>query len=246
MQYDFKNLTFREIIDEELEKTLRCCSQKVVVPEGKVFITEGDELSLLYYIRSGIVSLYMTDRNGAEKTLYCLTRGWFFGEIVALLDLARTSLHFEAGEDTILYGLDRDNAARLMENNANFRNSLMKCTCYKTIALRYEIANYTFCSTKTRLLKSLYRDVEVSSIIDGQWYCLAKKRTHYELGVDIGASRVTVSRLISELCCEGRLRTVNNQIQFSRALYEIMSAEIMDLESFLKVKDPYSDERPQK
>lgn len=236
--YDFKNLTFREIIDEELEETLRLYSCEVFVPKKKIFLVEGDRLRLLYFIRSGAVSLYTVDINGAEKTLYRLTRGWFFGEIVTSLGLKQTSLNFVANEDTTLYGINEHCTAQLMENNEKFRISLLKCTCYKTIALRYEIANFTFCSTKTRLLKSLFRDVDTSERIDNQWYGMAKKRTHYELGVDIGATRVTVSRLLSELCCEGRLRIVNNQIQFSCGLYEIMNTEKTDLESFVKMKDP--------
>jgi|GEM_PF-220628 len=239
MEYDFKNLTFREIIDEDLEETIHACSVQIDIPSKKMFLTEGDEMNLLYYIRSGIVSLYMVDRNGAEKTLYRLTRGWYFGEIVSVLNLKRTSLHFITNEDTILYGIERRDVLRLMESNTKFIASLLKCTCYKTIALRYEIANFTYCSTKTRLLKSLYRDVDTSAVIDRQWYALSKKRTHYELGIDIGATRVTVSRLISELCCEGLLRTVNNQIQFASMLYNIMKAEIVDPESFSKTMEPY-------
>lgn len=239
MEYDFKNLTFREIIDEELEGTLASCSQKMVIPPKRVFLTEGDELNLLYYIRSGIVSLYMANRDGAEKTLYRLTRGWFFGEMVALLNIKRTSLHFIANEETALYGINKNSFEKLMETDSKFRRSLLKCACYKTIALRYEIANFTFCSTKTRLLKSLYRDVDAGTAIDNQWYALSEKRTHYELAIDIGATRVTVSRIVSELCCEGLLRTVNGQIQFSRTLYGVMSAEIVDPQSITKIQAPY-------
>lgn len=239
MEYDFKNLAFREIIDETLENTLLSCSLKVVIPPKRVFLTEGDELNRLYYIRSGIVTLYMVDRNGAEKTLYRLTRGWYFGEMVTLLGIKRTSLHFIANNETVLYGIDQSNVEKLMERDSKFRHSVLKCACYKTIALRYEIANFTFCSTKTRLLKSLYRDVDPCALIDDQWYALSQKRTHYDLGIDIGATRVTVSRLISELCCEGMLRTVNNQIQFSRTLYNVMNAEIVDPVSITKNHDPY-------
>lgn len=224
--YDYKNLTFRKIVDEELEETLRSSCQVIFIPQKKIFLAEGDNLDLLYFIRSGIVSLYMIDRNGAEKTLYRLTRGWFFGEIVTQLSLKRTSLHFITMEDTVLYCLDKYRVDQLMESSRKFRDSLLKGTCYKTIALRYEIANFTFCSTKSRLLKSLFRDVDDSKLIDGLWYRLFGKRTHYGLGVDVGTTRVTVSRLISKLCCEGCLRTVNNQIQFSSSLYEAMNKEI--------------------
>lgn len=47
--YDFKNLTFREIIDEELEETLRLYSCEVFVPKKKIFLVEGDRLRLLYF-----------------------------------------------------------------------------------------------------------------------------------------------------------------------------------------------------
>lgn len=234
MRYDFRNLAFREIVDEELERELKACSQEVFVPRKKIFLVEGDELDKLYYIHSGIVLLYMSDRNGAEKALYRLTRGWFFGETVGLLGLKRTSLHFLACEDVYLYCIDKAEVDRLLAASARFRDSLLTCSCYKTLALRYEIANFTYCSSKTRLLKSLYRYVDASRIIDGQWHALAEKKTHYELGADIGATRVTISRLVGELCREGRLRIVNGQIQFSCDLYKAITTDAYDPDSFLK------------
>lgn len=234
MRYDFRNLIFREIIDEELEQELKVCSQETFVPRKKVFFVEGDELDKLYYIRSGIVLLYMSDRNGAEKALYRLTRGWFFGETVGQLGLKRTSLHFLACEDVCLYSIGRADVDRLLADSARFRDSLLACSCYKTLALRYEIANFTYCSAKTRLLKSLYRYVDASLVIDGQWHALSKKKTHYELATDIGATRVTISRLAGELCREGRLRIVNGQIQFSCDLYQAITTDAFDPDSFLK------------
>lgn len=232
MRYDFRNLTFREIVDEELEELLRACSQEVSVPRKKIFLAAGDELNDLHYIRSGVVLLYMCDRNGAEKALYRLSRGWFFGETVGRLGLGRTSLHFLACERTQLYRINQDDVDRLLAESRKFRDALLTCSCYKTLALRYEIASFTYCSSKARLLKSLYRDVDASRVVDGQWHPLSEKRTHYELGVDIGATRVTISRLLGELCREGQLRVVNSRIQFSHGLYEAMTTEAFDREPF--------------
>lgn len=228
MRYDFRNLIFRELIDEELEELLETCSRKVSVPKKKIFHVAGDELDGLYYIRTGVVMLYMCDKNGAEKTLYRLSRGWFFGETVGLLGLGRTSLHFQACEKLQMYCIDKARVDRLLADSKKFRDALIMCSCYKTLALRYEIGNFTYCSAKTRLLKSLYRDVDDSEIIDGQWHPLSEKRTHYELGVDIGASRVTISRLVGVLCRECHLRVVNNQLQFSSDLYRTMTSETFD------------------
>ena len=52
------------------------------------------------------------------------------------------------------------------------------------------------------------------------WYELKVKYTHYELGVIVGAARVTVSKILVELMNEGIIRSVNRKIQFNADRYE--------------------------
>ena len=43
--------------------------------------------------------------------------------------------------------------------------------------------------------------------------------TQYELSTIVGGARVTVTKLLNELCAEGFLRILNRRIQVSQASY---------------------------
>ena len=55
---------------------------------------------------------------------------------------------------------------------------------------------------------------------DGKWLNQRYRKTHYEIGIVIGTTRVSVSRLIRDLRDEGIIRIVNNAIQVNKDFYE--------------------------
>ena len=61
--------------------------------------------------------------------------------------------------------------------------------------------------------------VNPSHVIDGNWFQLKVNCTHAEPGEIVGATRVTISRLISELSKENFCRTINHNIQINKSHY---------------------------
>ena len=57
-------------------------------------------------------------------------------------------------------------------------------------------------------------------MIDGGWYDLKLNYTQYEISTIVGGARVTISKLINELCAEGFIRVLNRKTQISVAQYE--------------------------
>ena len=53
-------------------------------------------------------------------------------------------------------------------------------------------------------------------LIDGGWYKLKVHYTQYELSTIIGGARVTISKLINELCDEGFIRMLNRNVQVNQ------------------------------
>ena len=107
-----------------------------------------------------------------------------------------------------------------MEKSNLFRNALMQCYANKLLILRCEIENLSFNSCKNRIKRLFCASVDTKNVPDPEWYDLKIKYTHYQLGVIVGAARVTISKLIQELCVEKFIRVLNRQIQINRRLYD--------------------------
>ncbi len=221
------NLHFKERIDLELEDLLSKRAEILTIPNETTFLHQYEDFSSLYFIRKGKTCHYMLDERGVEKILYTLNRGWFFGEIAAILNIHYTSLSSIAEEDTIIYRLNPNQFKELMDSSKIFRDSLMNCICYKLISLRYEIENLVFNSTRDRLIRYLCMNVDETDVEDGKWLNQKSRKTHYEIGIVIGTTRVSVSRLIRELRNEGIIRIVNNNIQVNKDFYEGTVASFM-------------------
>ncbi len=222
------NLIFPINCCEELDKIVIENGKKIVVPMKQIFMNSQDEFDGIYYIMDGMTKHSMSNFDGIEKVLYFLTKGWFFGETAHVLGNKSTSIFSQAEIDTILYKIKSEDVDILLEKSKVFRDALFNSFAHKTIMLRYEIDNLLFNPCKDRLKRLLCSSVDTQKIIDNKWYALKIRHKHYELGVMIGSSRVTVSKLIKELCDEGFIRVVNRSPQVNIDEYKKYNNMIND------------------
>jgi CRP/FNR family cyclic AMP-dependent transcriptional regulator len=108
---------------------------------------------------------------------------------------------------------------RLFRDNTLFANYIVRNCCSKLLILRYEIENLTFNSCKNRIKRFYAASVDTTHITDEGWYNVKVHSTQYELGIIVGAARVTVSKLMNELCDEKFLRVINRNVQVNAKLY---------------------------
>ena len=73
----------------------------------------------------------------------------------------------------------------------------------------------TYEAYKERLLKLFYVAADRTKLIDGQWYNQQIRYTQSDMSTIIGSSRITVSKLLGELCDEGFIRMLNRNIQIN-------------------------------
>lgn len=219
MDINKRNLTFSINENQELENIVKENSTMVKIPQKKIFMYPGEELEYLYFIKEGKTRHYMADSNGAEKILYVLTKGWFFGEAALVLDYSETSLYSKTETDTTLYLIGRERSQKLLDNNKIFREGIMRSFGFKTMILRYEIENILFNSSKDRIKRFLCVNVNYDNIHNSNWIDIDSEYTHYEIGVLVGCTRVTVSKMMHELAKEGFIRVINNKIQINKKMY---------------------------
>ena len=204
MAFAYSSFTLPHGMDSELEQFIQKHGTIIRLAPKTVFCKIGENIGGVYYIAEGRTSHYIIGQNGGEKLLYTLSKGWFFGEAVNFLNEPSTVIS-KADIPTTLYRLDHDTFLRLTDESPLFRNAVLMESAKKTLIMRHEIKLFLVAADRTRL-------------IDGQWY---DQRVHYsqsDLSVIIGSSRITVSKLLGELCDEGVIRMLNRRIQINARL----------------------------
>ena len=217
MAFAYSSFTLPNGMDSELEQFIQKHGTIIRLAPKTVFCKIGENIGGVYYIAEGRTSHYIIGQNGGEKLLYTLSKGWFFGEAVNFLNEPSTVIS-KADIPTTLYRLDHDTFLRLTDESPLFRNAVLMESAKKTLIMRHEIENITFNSYRDRLIKLFLVAADSTRLIDGQWY---DQRVHYsqsDLSVIIGSSRITVSKLLGELCDEGVIRMLNRRIQINARL----------------------------
>lgn len=204
---------------KELVDTIRAHSTEIVCPAKTFFLEPGKELGGIYYIAKGNTRHYMVAIDGTEKILYTLSSGWFFGETPYLLEQS-TGLYSRTDTETTLYKIGASDYAELMDTNAQFRNAVLECLSKKTLMLRREVESLSFNSCKDRLKRLFCATADTEHLIDDAWYGLSVRYSQYDLSTIVGSARVTVTKLINELCAEGFIRVLNRRTQVNVKEYE--------------------------
>ncbi len=218
MDFGYSTLTTPDLYDDRIVELLEPLSVKLSLPAKYIFSRPGENLGFIYFVRKGRTKHFMDNSDGLSKILYTLTPGWFFGETPCFLDIP-TGLYSQTETETVLFKVPNDVIQRLLVENELFRQKLLQCSCYKLLILRFEVANLTFHSCKKRLLRLFASSVDTENVTDPGWYNLKIRYTQSELGEIIGGARVTISRQMNELCCEGYIRMVNRRVQMNAEEY---------------------------
>lgn len=219
MEWKDSSVTLPIPKQNELTNLIAQNGRKLELPAKKVFLEPGDKLKGIYYIAEGRTRHYMIAPDGTEKLLYTLSAGWFYGETPCVLDDA-TGLYSKTERASVLYLIPNQKYEQLLAESDLFRNAILLSYSKKMRILRQEIANLSFTPCKDRLRRLYCSTADTSRVIDGGWYDLKLNYTQYEISTIVGGARVTISKLINELCAEGFIRVLNRKTQISVAQYE--------------------------
>lgn len=228
MHLEQTGLMLPNVYNEELERLVEGVSSKLAYPAKTIFSVPGSDFGGVLYIKSGRTKHYMANEDGLEKVLYTLMPGWLFGEMGFYLG-RKTGLYSQAETDVVLYKIPPEKCRELLDTSPIFRDAFIRCLANKILITRYEIENLTFNSCKNRIVRLLCSSVDKEAQADPGWHELKVRYTHYELGVIVGAARVTVSKLINELTNEGFIRSVNRRIQVNGEKYACYMKEFAEV-----------------
>ncbi|WP_352408930.1 Crp/Fnr family transcriptional regulator [Lawsonibacter hominis] len=213
------NLTNPSPVQKALEGMIREHSRILEIPAKEIFLSPSENIDGLYYVAEGRTRHYMMAEDGTEKVLYTLTAGWFFGDAAYILG-QDTSLYSQAEIATRIWHLPRAWCDRLVDTEKLFRDAILQSFAKKQLILRHEVEDLVFGSCKERLKRLLCSAADTDHKTDDGWYDLKIHYTQYELSAIVGSARVTVNKLINELCAEGFARMLNRKMQLRARAYE--------------------------
>ena len=194
-----------------IKELIRTCSTQIELPKGQMIHFPGTRDSSLYYIVKGSVRFVLNSYDGNEKTLYILEPDNFFNE-ETLFQPYEVCASVFCNETCILWKIDSSLHRELLRNE-DFVQAVCQGMIRKSSRMRQEIENISFMSCKQRILRIFADECYRERTYDQVWYDVGKRYTHQDLASMIGANRVTVSKLIAELCEENQLRSINRKMQ---------------------------------
>lgn len=187
------------------------CSTQIEVPKGQIIHVAGTRDNSIYYIAKGSVRFVCNSMEGNEKTLYILGENNFFNEEI-LFQPYEIAVDAICNEACALWKIDSYVHQELLKDQ-EFVREICRGVIRKKELLQKEIRDISFLSCKQRILRILADGCDREHPYERNWYDVKQRYTHQELASLIGANRVTVSKLMAELCEEKKIRSMGRRVQ---------------------------------
>jgi CRP/FNR family transcriptional regulator, cyclic AMP receptor protein len=201
----------------QFRKIMETHGTLVLLPPGKILVDPNHLDQHFHYIMKGKLSISLQSEDGRELALSWLGADSIVGG-AALLGNNNENVTIRVETQCMAYRLDKKTFFHLMETSPIFSLTMAKHLAEIYFCAMHQLESLAFQPAKERLY-SLLQEQSMDTKYE-EWQPLSRKFTQQELSNLIGANRVTVSRMISQLCAEGRIRLMNRQIEVRAAVHE--------------------------
>lgn len=205
-------------VNEEIRKILESASPAREYVKGQIIYRQGDTAEGFYYLAKGRASVFMTSPDGMEKTLSTALEGEILGEAAFFDKLPRVS-SAKAVVNSKIVSVDRKKLISLIRSCPSLAMELLEIQAKRIRQLSAQIDSMSFLQADARIAQLL---LQYKSVKKGRMtVCL----THEEIGSMVGASRVTVSKILNSFNKRGFIRTNYREIEIidKTALEEILN-----------------------
>ena len=169
-----------------------------VYPAGALLYGQGTEASQFYYLIKGRVKTYLSSEEGGERILTVYRAGDIMGEASFFDEQPRVSSAVTLSRCELV-PIGRRRVEEVFARHPDLAIAMLKNLSRTVRLLSGHVDDISFSSADHRLARLLLSLFQESH---GPIHC-----THEELGASIGASRVTVSRVLNRFARLGWLTT---------------------------------------
>ncbi len=193
----FAGLTHEEMRSFEDLTTMTTCER------GKIFFSAHDSPGTIYVLKRGAVRLFRRDAEGHQLTVAMLDAGSIFGES-ALLGQSHAEVYAEATDECLLCVIPTAQMRELIRTFPQIGLNLLEHVgerLRRAQELSSEMAYWTVQRRLAHQLEQLAERYGHPSMIGGT--VISKTLTQTDLAEMVGATRQTVSELMSSLAKQG-------------------------------------------
>jgi CRP/FNR family transcriptional regulator/CRP/FNR family cyclic AMP-dependent transcriptional regulator len=207
---------FSGLADEDLESLIGVATRRVYPKEAVVFF-ENDAGDALFMILSGRVKVTILSDDGREIILAILSDNEFFGEM-SLLDNEPRSATAIAMQETEMLILHQKEFLSIVEKRPRVLLNLLSTLSSRLRKANQQIGNLALHDVYGRVARILLEMASESGSRREDGRVAFRRPTHQEIASMIGATRETVSRMISDLNRQGYIEISGKNVIIQDAL----------------------------
>ena len=178
---------------------------------NEILWLQGQSVTHFSIVFNGRLRCVRGSSGGSEKLLGTLNRGYHFG-LAEMITGATSTVTLIADKPTIILAIDRNSLLKKLLSDNGICYRLMQTMARTIFDLTRELERASFENVHTRLARLLLKGHSHRSELNGSARP-GRNISHEELSVQLGVSRETVSRVLSDFRKKGLIKTAYRQIQ---------------------------------
>ena len=207
---------FAGLEDEDLESLIAVANRRKYPKDGVIFF-ENDVGDALFMILSGRVKVTILSDDGREIILAMLSDANFFGEM-SLLDNEPRSATAIALQETEMVVLHQRDFLSIVEKRPRVLINLLSVLSSRLGKANQQIGNLALHDVYGRVARILLEMASEDGTRQADGRVTFRRPTHKEIANMIGATRETVSRMISDLHRQGYIEIAGKNVIIQDAL----------------------------
>ena len=169
-----------------------------IYEKGRIIFQQGDDDDYVYYLKKGKVQIYICSPNGTEKTLTVFSSGNLFGKS-SFFDKTQRNSCAKALTRSEVINIDKTMMMDMISKNPQFALDMLTYMAKTIRMFTNQIENISFLQADKRIARFI-----ADNFNDGSKNIIC---THEEISNIIGASRITVSKILSRFVQYGWIET---------------------------------------
>lgn len=181
---------------------------------------QGEQADCFYYLKKGSVKIFFNSIEGMQKTISIVGNGSILGEAAFFDKMPRIS-SAQTISDSIIISITHKQLEDAFAKNPKLAMHLLRVQAQSIRMLSAQMSGMVFSKADCRIANQL---LQSQTTLNGE---LIVNLTHEEIGNLIGASRVTVSKILNDFANKGYIKTAYRYIILTdlKALEKIASSQ---------------------
>jgi CRP/FNR family transcriptional regulator, cyclic AMP receptor protein len=186
-------------------------SKKRAYPSGSIVVYQGDPGEVIYLILKGKVKVVLTHPKGKEIILNTLDSGDYFGEM-SVFDRMPRSATVVAMEACRFLIITREAITALVRKDPRIAIKMLLVMSERIRAANEQISSLAHLDVRGRVARMLIHLFKKSDRTTREGYPMIPRPSMKDMANMIGASRETVSRVLTDLSKRGLIRITRDRI----------------------------------